>query len=63
MIGASEFIGLRQANSDPSRRPHRAEPSNLLAHGSMSRQTLNSDEIKAGLLAALLGPRSLWERL
>ncbi len=33
------------------------------AHGSMSRQALNSDTIQAGLLAALLGPGALWERL
>jgi type I restriction enzyme, R subunit len=33
------------------------------AHGSMSRQALNSESIQAGLLAVLLGPGGLWEGL
>ncbi|MBR0676263.1 type I restriction endonuclease subunit R [Roseomonas alkaliterrae] len=33
------------------------------AHGSMSRQALNSEAIQAGLLAVLLGPGELWEGL
>jgi type I restriction enzyme R subunit len=33
------------------------------AHGSMSKQALNSDAIQAGLLAVLLGPGGLWEAL
>jgi type I restriction enzyme R subunit len=33
------------------------------AHGSMSRQALNSESIQAGLLAVLLGPGGLWEAL
>ena len=37
--------------------------STMEAHGSMSRQALNSDAIQAGLLAVLLGPGALWEQL
>lgn len=33
------------------------------AHGSMSRQALNSEATQAGLLAVLLGPGALWETL
>jgi type I restriction enzyme, R subunit len=33
------------------------------AHGSMSRQALNSEAIQAGLLAVLLGPGGLWDSL
>lgn len=33
------------------------------AHGSMSRQALNSEAIQAGLLNVLLGPGELWEGL
>jgi len=33
------------------------------AHGSMSRQALNSEAIQAGLLAVLLGPGGRWEAL
>nr|WP_232478399.1 type I restriction endonuclease [Roseomonas rosulenta] len=33
------------------------------AHGSMSRQALNSEATQAGLLAVLLGPGALWEGL
>jgi type I restriction enzyme R subunit len=33
------------------------------AHGSMSRQALNSEAVQAGLLAVLLGPGALWEGL
>jgi type I restriction enzyme R subunit len=33
------------------------------AHGSMSRQALNSEAVQAGLLAVLLGPGELWEGL
>jgi type I restriction enzyme R subunit len=33
------------------------------AHGSMSRQALNSEVIQAGLLAVLLGPGGLWDSL
>ena len=33
------------------------------AHGSMSRQALNSEAIQAGLLAVLLGPGQLWKGL
>lgn len=33
------------------------------AHGSMSRQALNSEAIQAGLLAVLLGPGQLWQGL
>jgi type I restriction enzyme R subunit len=33
------------------------------AHGSMSRQALNSEAVQAGLLAVLLGPGQLWEGL
>jgi len=33
------------------------------AHGSMSRQALNSEVIQAGLLTVLLGPGALWEGL
>jgi type I restriction enzyme R subunit len=37
--------------------------STMEAHGSMSRQALNSEAIQAGLLSVLLGPGALWERL
>ena len=37
--------------------------STMEAHGSMSRQALNSETIQAGLLSVLLGPGALWERL
>jgi type I restriction enzyme R subunit len=33
------------------------------AHGSMSRQALNSEAIQAGLISMLLGPGALWEAL
>ncbi len=36
--------------------------STMEAHGSMSRQALNSQAIQAGLLSVLLGPGALWER-
>lgn len=37
--------------------------STMEAHGSMSRQALNSEAIQAGLPSVLLGPGALWERL
>ncbi|PZW36965.1 type I restriction enzyme R subunit [Humitalea rosea] len=37
--------------------------STMEAHGSMSRQALNSEAIQAGLLSVLLGPGALWECL
>jgi type I restriction enzyme R subunit len=36
--------------------------STMEAHGSMSRQALNSEALQAGLLSVLLGPGALWER-
>ena len=33
------------------------------AHGSMSRQVLNSEAIQVGLISVLLGPGALWEGL
>ena len=35
----------------------------MAAHQSMSRQALNSDSIRARILATLLGPGGLWEAL
>jgi len=35
----------------------------MAAHQSMSRQALNSDSIRARILATLLGPSGLWEAL
>jgi type I restriction enzyme R subunit len=37
--------------------------STMEAHGSVSRQALNSEAIQAGLLSVLLGPGAMWERL